>query len=153
MFMNFAAMMPAGISLLIMTGLVLPEATLQLNNTNTSLFKNFQQKVNMNFGWVPRQGLVLLNTDTKQFRFIASGGYYAYVLEIVYDPENKKVFISTETGKLFTYDETENKYSEIFANEAQYPSTSFFQPEENEIWMPSEKGLIKISNDRKKIRI
>jgi ligand-binding sensor domain-containing protein len=35
-------------------------------------------------------GLVLLNTDTKQFRFIASGGYYAYVLEIVYDPENKK---------------------------------------------------------------
>jgi len=98
-------------------------------------------------------GLVMLNTDTKQFRFVASGGYYAYVLEIVYDPENKKVFISTETGKLFTYDETENKYSEIFADEAQYPSTSFFQPEENEIWMPSEKGLVKISNDRKKIRI
>ena len=115
--------------------------------------QKFSAKSDHEFWLGTTTGLVLLNTDTKQFRFIASGGYYAYVLEIVYDPENKKVFISTETGKLFTYDETENKYSEIFADEAQYPSTSFFQPEENEIWMPSEKGLIKISNDRKKIRI
>ena len=115
--------------------------------------QKFSAKSDHEFWLGTTTGLVLLNIDTKQFRFIASGGYYAYVLEIVYDPENKKVFISTETGKLFTYDETENKYSEIFADEAQYPSTSFFQPEENEIWMPSEKGLIKISNDRKKIRI
>jgi ligand-binding sensor domain-containing protein len=98
-------------------------------------------------------GLVLLNTDTKQFRFIGSGGYYAYVMDIAYDPKNKKIFISTEESKLFTYDETENKYSEVFADEAQYPSTNFFQPGQNEIWMPSEKGLIKISNDRKKIRL
>jgi len=115
--------------------------------------QKFSAKSDNEFWLGTTTGLVLLNTDTKQFSFIASGGYYARVIEIVYDPENKKVFISTETGKLFTYDETENKYSEIFADEAQYPSTSFFQPEENEIWMPSEKGLIKISNDRKKIRI
>ena len=115
--------------------------------------QKFSAKSDHEFWLGTTTGLVLLNTDTKQFRFIASGGYYAYVLEIVYDPENKKVFISTETGKLFTYDETENKYSEIFVDEAQYPSTSFFQPEENEIWMSSETGLIKISNDRKKIRI
>ena len=98
-------------------------------------------------------GLVLLNTDTKQFRFIGSGGYYAYVMAIAYDFTNKKVFISTEENKIFSYDETENKYSEVFADEEQYPSSSFFQPGQNEIWMPSEKGLIKISNDRKKIRI
>ncbi len=98
-------------------------------------------------------GLVLLNTDTKQFRFMGSGGYYAYVMGLVYDPNNKKVFISTEENKLFSYDETENKYSEVFADEAEYPSTSFLQPGQNEIWMPSEKGLIKISNDRKKIRL
>ena len=98
-------------------------------------------------------GLMLLNTDTKQFRFIGSGGYFAHLNEMVYDPDNKKVFISTEESKLFSYDETENKYNEIFADEAQYPSTSFFQPGQNEIWMPSEKGLIKISNDRKKIRL
>ena len=75
------------------------------------------------------------------------------MIGMVYDPKIKKVFISTENGKLFSYDETENKYSEVFADEAQYPSNSFFQPGQNEIWMPSNKWLIKISNDRKKIRL
>lgn len=98
-------------------------------------------------------GLVSIDIDTKQFRFLGSGGYYAYVIDMIYDPGNKKVFLSTEESKIFSYDETENKYSEVFADEAQYPSTSFFQPGQNEIWMPSEKGLIKISNDRKKIRL
>jgi ligand-binding sensor domain-containing protein len=115
--------------------------------------QKFSAKGDHEFWLGTTTGLVLLNTDTKQFRFMGSGGYYAQVMEIVYDPTNKKVFISTENSKLFSYDETENIYSEVLADEAQYPSTSFFQPGQNEIWMPSEKGLIKISNDRKKIRI
>ncbi len=115
--------------------------------------QKFSAKGDHEFWLGTTTGLVLLNTDTKQFRFIGNGGYYAYVIEMVYDPKNKKVFISTENGKLFTYNETENKYSEVFAEEAQYPSTSFFYPGQNEIWMSSEKGLIKINNDRKKIRI
>ena len=114
--------------------------------------QKFSAKSDHEFWLGTTTGLVLLNTDTKQFRFIASAGYYAQVIDMVYDHGNKKVFISTENSKLFAYDETENKYSEVFADEAQYPSTSFFQPEQNEIWMPSEKGLIKISNDGK-IRI
>ncbi|MEP7164601.1 MAG: two-component regulator propeller domain-containing protein [Ferruginibacter sp.] len=114
--------------------------------------QKFLVKTDHEFWLATTTGLVLLNTDTKQFRFIGSGGYYAHVIEIAYDPKNKKVFISTENSKLFTYNETENKYSEVFADEEQYPSTSFFQPEQNEIWMSSEKGLLKISNDRKKIK-
>ena len=115
--------------------------------------QKFSAKSDHEFWLGTTTGLVLLNTDDRQFRFIGSGGYYAYVLDLVYDTGNKKVFISTEESKLFSYDETENKYSEVFADGAQYPSTSFFQPDQNEIWMPSEKGLIKISSDRKKIRV
>jgi len=115
--------------------------------------QKFSAKSDHEFWLGTTTGLMLLNTDTKQFRFIASAGYFARVIGLVYDPGNKKVFISTEESKLFSYDESENKYSEIFADEAQYPATSFFQPDQNEIWMPSEKGLIKISNDRKKIRL
>ena len=115
--------------------------------------QKFSVKSDHEFWLGTTTGLALLNTDTKQFHFIASGGYYAYVIAMVYDPGNKKVFISTEESKLFTYDETENKYSEVFADVAPYPSSSFFHPDQNEIWMPSEKGLIKIGNDRKKISI
>jgi len=115
--------------------------------------QKFSTKNDHEFWLGTTTGLVLLNTNTKQFQFIGSGGYYAHVMDIAYDPNYKKVFISTEENKLFSYDESGNKYSEVFAGEAQYPSTSFFQPEQNEIWMPSEKGLIKISNDRKKIRV
>ncbi len=114
--------------------------------------QKFSVKSDHEFWLGTTTGLVLLNTNTKQFQFIGSGGFYAYIMGLVYDPDNKKVFISTEENKLFSYDEAENKYSEVFADEAKYPSTSFLQPEQNEIWMPSEKGLIKISNDRKKIR-
>ncbi len=113
--------------------------------------QKFSAKSEHEFWLGTTTGLVLLNTNTKQFSFIGSGGYYAYVIGMVYDPVIKRVFISTENGKLFSYDETENKYSEIFADEAQYPSTIFIQPGQNEIWMPSENGLIKISNDRNKI--
>ena len=115
--------------------------------------QKFSAKSNHEFWLGTTTGLVLLNTDNRQFRFIGSGGYYAYVMGMVYDPKNKIVFISTEENKLFRYDETENKYSEVFADEAQYPSASFLQPGQNEIWMPSEKGLVKISNDRKKISL
>ena len=55
--------------------------------------QKFSAKSDHEFWLGTTTGLVLLNTDTKQFHFIASGGYYAYVLEIVYDPENKKVFM------------------------------------------------------------
>ena len=115
--------------------------------------QKFSTKSDHEFWLGTTTGLVSLNTDTKQFHFIASGGYYAYVIDLVYDPGRRKVFISTEEGKMFSYDETGNKYSEVFADVAPYPSSSFFQPDQNEIWMPSEKGLIKISNDRKNISV
>ncbi|MET0634841.1 MAG: two-component regulator propeller domain-containing protein [Chitinophagaceae bacterium] len=98
-------------------------------------------------------GLVSLDIVSNQFSFMGSGGYYAYVIDMVYDPGNKIVFLSTEEGKLFSYAETQDKFREVFADDVQYPSTSFFQPGQNEIWMPCEKGLIKISNDRKRIRL
>ncbi len=115
--------------------------------------QKFSAKSDHEFWLGTTTGLVLLNTNTKQFRFVGSGGYYAYVIDMIYDPENKQVFISTENGKLFTYKETENTYNEVFAETATYPSNSFIQPGQNEIWMPSERGLIKINEDRKKIRI
>jgi hypothetical protein len=52
--------------------------------------QKFSAKSDHEFWLGTTTGLVLLNTDTKQFSFIGSGGYYAYVMEIVYDPKNKK---------------------------------------------------------------
>ena len=58
MFMHFAAMMPTRARFTYYDWPGLPGATLQLNNTNASPYKNFQQKATMNLGWSATAGLV-----------------------------------------------------------------------------------------------
>ncbi|MBL7742585.1 MAG: GAF domain-containing protein [Chitinophagaceae bacterium] len=97
-------------------------------------------------------GLVSLDISKRAFRFIG-GGYYADVHDLSYDAAAKKVYLSVQGGKTFLYDETGDSYSEILPEPEPYPSSSFIVPGKNELWMASEKGLIKIGDDRKNITL
>lgn len=97
-------------------------------------------------------GLVSLDTRTNEFRYWG-GGYYGDVIDIRYDAVNGKVFISIEGGLFFEYDEHTGAYNKLVANPAPYPSTQYLLPGKNEIWMASQSGVIKISDDRKRISL
>lgn len=97
-------------------------------------------------------GLVSLDTKTKEFRY-AGGGFYGDVIDVEYDPRNKKVFICEEKGRVYLYDENAYTYKEMAVVPEPYPSTEYTLPGKEEIWMASPKGLVKISDDRKKIRL
>ena len=96
-------------------------------------------------------GLVSLNTVTKNFSFIGAG-YYGDVIDLKYDEHDKEVFISVEKGLLFSYN-NDGQYQQVLAEPNPYPSTHFVLPGKAEIWVASEMGLLKISDDRKKIRL
>ncbi|HEV7781725.1 MAG TPA: two-component regulator propeller domain-containing protein, partial [Chitinophagaceae bacterium] len=97
-------------------------------------------------------GLVSLDLTDHTFRF-HGGGYAGDVIDLRYDAENKQVFLSAEKGKLFRYDEQADGFTEIVAEPEPYPSSRFTFPGQNEIWMASQTGLIKISDDRKKVAL
>ncbi len=93
------------------------------------------------------KGLVSLDIHTKEFRFIG-GGYNSDVYCLKYDAGGKKVFLSAEKGELFMYDEETNRYSSLVVQPEPYPSSHFSIPGTHELWLASEKGLIKVSDDR-----
>ncbi len=97
-------------------------------------------------------GLVSLDLSTGRFRF-HGGGYKSEVIDLRYDALHKQVFLSAERGRLFRYDEQADHFSEITAEPQSYPSSHFRLPGQNEIWMASEKGLVKLGDDRTKIML
>jgi ligand-binding sensor domain-containing protein len=115
-----------------------------------SSIKRFVRKSANEYWLASNKGLVLLNTGQNVFRFIG-GGYRSDVLDLRYDAEAKKVFVSTEKGNLFLYDEAKNSYSKIVPQTDAYPSTRIRLPHDNELWMASENGLLKISDDRRNV--
>lgn len=118
--------------------------------SNYNSIKKFVRKSANEFWLASNKGLVLLNTRQNTFRFIG-GGYRSEVLDLRYDANAKKVFISTEKGNLFLYDEAKNLYSKIEPQPEAYPSTRIRLRGNNELWMASEKGLLKISDDRTRV--
>lgn len=98
------------------------------------------------------KGLVKLDILTNQFSFIG-GGYYSDVTALAYDAASRKVFLTAEQGEIFVFDEKEGSYQQEPAIPEPYPSTSFSLPGQNELWIASVKGLIKISDDRKNINL
>jgi len=112
--------------------------------------KKFVRKSADEFWLASNKGLVLLNTQQNTFRFIG-GGYNSDVLDLRYDANAKKVFVSIDRGNLFLYDEAKNSYSKIVPQTESYPATRIRLPGNNELWMASEKGLLKISDDRRSV--
>jgi signal transduction histidine kinase/ligand-binding sensor domain-containing protein len=98
------------------------------------------------------KGMVRLDTRKKEFSFLGSG-YYGDVIDIAYDRGHKKVFMTVEKGQMFAYDEEKKVYGEINAKPESYPSSQFSLPGNDELWLASQNGLIKITDDRQIIQL
>ncbi|CAA9469316.1 MAG: Sensor histidine kinase [uncultured Segetibacter sp.] len=118
--------------------------------SNYNSIKKFVRKSANEFWLASNKGLVLLNIQQNTFRFIG-GGYRSEVPDLRYDANAKKVFVSTEKGNLFLYDEAKNIYSKIEPEPESYPAAEIRLRGDNELWMASENGLLKISDDRRNI--
>lgn len=97
-------------------------------------------------------GLVLFDTKSQAFNFIG-GGYNSNILDIKYDSITGNVFLSCERGKVFRYQSHTKKYEEMKVEVISYPSQKYYERGKNEIWMASENGLLKVSDDRKKLQL
>jgi len=92
------------------------------------------------------QGLVHLNTQTRQFKLLGAG-FNGNVAGLAYDLSAGKVYLSTENGQCFVYNEKEKTYSKVMPLPDVYPSTSFKKLWGDDIWLPASTGLLKISSD------
>lgn len=98
------------------------------------------------------KGLVSLNTLTGVFTF-HGGGYYADVLDLRYEEQTGKVYLSVQNGKLFCYDSRSKSYKQLSPVPESYPSESFLLDNGKELWMPSDKGLLKIDPLSDKVKL
>lgn len=118
-----------------------------LNTASTGKYNSIQRftQKNKTVFWLgTTKGLVKLDIKSKQFTFIGAG-YYGDVLDIRYDSLHKKVYLSVQGGHVFCYDEKTGLYQQVHALPENYPSTTFVKEPEDEIWMASDKGLLKIN--------
>ncbi len=122
----------------------------RLNKYGYRSIQKFVRKNDHEYWLGTTNGLVSLDTRTGVFRF-HGGGYASDIIDLRYDPASKQVFLSAERGQLFRYDEQRDDFAIITAEPEPYPSTRFRLPGRNEIWMASEKGLIKINDERAKL--
>lgn len=127
----------------------------RLNSLVSGKYNSIQKFVAKNeheFWLGTTKGLVRLDIRTQEFSF-TGGGYYSDVTALAYDAASKKVFLTAERGEVFVFDEQTGNYRQEPAIPEPYPSTQFTLPGDNELWIASVKGLIKISDDRKKINL
>lgn len=116
--------------------------------TNKSKYRSIQRLVRKNeheFWLGTNNGLATVDITTRTFQF-NGGSFNGDVIDLQYDAARKLVFLSAERGFLFRYDEANNSYSEIIPSVLPYPSERFTPPGKNEIWMASQKGLIRIDD-------
>ncbi len=124
----------------------------QIKLTKYHSIQKFVKKNDHEWWLGTTNGLVSLNILTKEFHLFGSG-YYGDVIDLQYDRNKSMVFISTEQGNLFQFNEKENRYSKIEAVPDPYPSTHFIMPGLSELWLASDKGLVKVSDDRQQFRL
>ena len=91
-------------------------------------------------------GLFSLNSQSGQFQFYG-GGYEDNIVDIKYDKPNGSVFLVTESGLLFCYDETKKLFKEILINQQSYPvaywNKNKFQ--NDKLLMPHRRGMIELN--------
>ena len=121
-------------------------------STRYASIQKFISKSRHEFWLGTTKGLVLLDTRTKQFKWLGAG-YHGTVAGLFYNAASGKVFLSTETGKCFVYDEKEKTYSEIFPQPEAYPSETFLANRNNERCLPASTGLLKISEQNNEVRL
>jgi signal transduction histidine kinase/ligand-binding sensor domain-containing protein len=95
-------------------------------------------------------GLVLFNKKTGTYS-IAAEGYEAYSLEMLYNAEAQKVFISNGNNRVFCYDEKTKSFTQLTVQPVSYPSVTFTQPQNVFDWMGASEGLLLIDAATNKV--
>lgn len=119
--------------------------TLPATASKYASIQKFVKRSRNEFWLGTTKGLVLLNIDTKQFKWLG-GGFSSSVSGLIYDATSGRVFLSSDEGKCFVYNEKEKTYREFFPEAEPYPSTNFVVNRHNELWLPSANGLLKITD-------
>ncbi len=91
-------------------------------------------------------GLFSLDTQSGEFRFLG-GGYGENVLDIKYVQSNGNVFVVTESGLLFCYDETMKLFKRITIREPSYPAVHWNKNKSQKdiLLMPHRRGMIELN--------
>ncbi|KYP14463.1 two-component regulator propeller domain-containing protein [Flavihumibacter sp. CACIAM 22H1] len=103
--------------------------------------QSFARKNREEFWLASNKGLVHLNTRTKQFTYL--GNYYQDIVDLQYDSLSQQLWISLEGGAVFHYNARQKTYQQVNPVAEPYPSTSFPKISAEEIWIASEKGLLR----------
>lgn len=91
-------------------------------------------------------GLFSLDIKSGEFQFYG-GGYGDNIIDIKYDKANRQVFIVTESGNLFCYDERNNLYKGIKINQQSYPVVHWNKNklQKDILLMPHHRGMIELN--------
>lgn len=92
-------------------------------------------------------GLFSLNTNTGKFTF-AGGGYSGNLRDLRYDEKSRTVFLVTETGQVFSFNETSKAYMEIRPFPQPYPATRWDRQKKlaNLLLMAYPHGLLEVNS-------
>ncbi|MBK6825833.1 MAG: GAF domain-containing protein [Chitinophagaceae bacterium] len=93
------------------------------------------------------RGLVKLDIVTGNFRLLG-GGYNGDITDLQYDSKAGRVYLSNEKNELYCYEEKTNRYQSVSILREAYPSTRFDNSDEEDRWLASRSGLLKIRNNR-----
>lgn len=91
-------------------------------------------------------GLFSLDIQSGEFRFYGAG-YGDNVIDIKYDKARQNVFMVTESGLLFCYDETKKLYKEISITQHSYPVVQWNKNKlpKDILLMPHSRGIIEVN--------
>ena len=91
-------------------------------------------------------GLFSLNVQSGQFVF-HGGGYGESIIEIKYDKAKGLVFIVTESGQLFCYDERKQLYKEIPVAQQSYPVVQWKKNkiQKDILLLPHSRGMLELN--------
>ncbi|MEO5561899.1 MAG: two-component regulator propeller domain-containing protein [Chitinophagaceae bacterium] len=116
-----------------------------------SLYKSIQKIVRKNEKewWLGTTvGLFSVDMQSKQFKFYGVENA-ASVKDLMYDKLHGNVFMVTDNGQLFCYEEKKNIYHEIKTNDQVYPATSWNRKKDEKdlLLMPHTRGLLEINTN------
>ncbi|QNA43291.1 sensor histidine kinase [Lacibacter sediminis] len=86
-------------------------------------------------------GLFSFNKLSGKYTLIGTG-YYGDFIDLAYDQQNRKVYLTAAEEKLFCYDEQLNEYKQLQPAELPYPSRFFSTPADHYIWLGTENGML-----------
>jgi signal transduction histidine kinase/ligand-binding sensor domain-containing protein len=113
------------------------------------------EKKNENELWLATNiGLFSVNIQSGKFRFYGSG-FNANIKDLKYDAENRNVYLVTEHGQVFCYDEKSGIYSEIKVTVQSYPAAYWEKGRDlqDKLQLAHNAGMLEISKTTKEVVI